>query len=67
MDIAPVIPWHLQSIDSLQRVCDRIKTHRIPVDLKKVIDIVDKVVKEIVFNEQNSKVNGLENEIPDTS
>ena len=36
--------------------------------MKKLIDIVDNnVVKEIVFNEQNSKVNGLENEITDTS
>lgn len=36
--------------------------------MKKLIDIVDNnVVKEIVFNEQNSKVNGLENKITDTS
>ena len=45
---------------------DKLKT--VPVDLKELRDVVSKeVVKKSKFNKLNSKVNKLENNIPDAT
>ena len=39
----------------------------VPVDFKILSDLVNKVVKKAVYNNQNVKVNNLQNEIRDES
>ena len=44
------------------------KLKTVPIDLKKLSDVVDKeVVKKTVYNTINTKVNYLETKIPDAS
>ena len=45
---------------------DKLKT--VPIDLKKLNDVVSKeVVKKTVYNKLNKKVNNLEKKIPDAT
>ena len=59
------------SLDNLKTKIDELdvgKLKTVPVDLKKLSDVVDKqVVKNTKFNTLNTKVNNLEEEIPDAN
>ena len=58
-------------MDNLKTKVDELdlgKLKTVPVDLKKLSDVVDKqVVKNTKFNLLNTKVNNLEGEIPDAN
>ena len=58
-------------LDNLKTKVDDLfigKLKNIPIDLKKLRDVVSKeVVKKTVNNKLNAKVNNLENKIPDAS
>ena len=44
------------------------KFNNVPVDLKKLSDVVDtEVVKNTIFNTLKTKVNNLDNKIPDAT
>ena len=47
---------------------DVCKSKNVPIDLKKLSDVVDsEVVKNTKFNTPNTKVNNVENTIPDAT
>ena len=62
------VPTGLINLKTEVDKLDAGKLKAIPVDLKKLNDVVDKeIVKKTVYNLVNTKVNNLERKIPGTS
>ena len=62
------VPTGLINLKTEVDKLDAGKLKAVPVDLKKLNDVVDKeIVKKTVYNTVNTKVNNLERKIPDTS
>ena len=62
------MPTSLNSLKAKVDDLDVSKLKNVPVDLKKLSDVVDnKVVENTKFNILNTKVNNLEKKIPDPS
>ena len=62
------VPTILNDLKTKVIGLDVSKLKTVPVDLKKINDVVSKeVVKKSVYNTRNTKLNNLEKKIPDTS
>ena len=62
------MPTNLNSLKAKVDDLDVSKLKNVPVDLKKLSDVVDnQVVENTKFNILNTKVNNLEKKIPDPS
>ena len=64
----PKVPTNLYNLKTTVDDLDVGKLKTVPKDLKKISDAVDnKVVKDTKFNTLKTKVNNLENKIPDAT